>query len=188
MELIERAKSYAVQKTDELITKAIEQAYIDGYRDGYKDRENEIPVVLTDGNVEYVDLGLPSKTLWSTDYVKEKGEIVYLPYCEANKYNIPTKKQWEELRDSCRWRYDSKEKRFIGRGPNGRDVFFSGTGYIEFVDKEKLQMSFLWIQETLPETIKRNAISFAYNTNTKKVGSYICYEHVGYALPIRLVR
>ena len=79
MELIERAQTYAVQKTDELITKAIEQAYIDGYRDGYKDRENEIPVVLTDGNVEYVDLGLPSKTLWSTDYVKEKDSILYLP-------------------------------------------------------------------------------------------------------------
>ena len=106
MELIERAQSYAVQKTDELITKAIEQAYIDGYREGYKDRENEIPVVLTDGNVEYVDLGLPSKTLWTTDYVKEKDKILYLPYCEAKKYNIPTKEQWEELKKCCSLQVD----------------------------------------------------------------------------------
>ena len=48
--------------------KAIAQAYADGYRNGYKDREEEIPVDLRDNKTEYVDLGLPSGTLWSTDY------------------------------------------------------------------------------------------------------------------------
>lgn len=83
MEITERAGNYAEGKANEAITKAIAQAYADGYRDGYKDREEEIPVDLRDNKTEYVDLGLPSGTLWSNDYEKENGETLYLPYGEA---------------------------------------------------------------------------------------------------------
>lgn len=102
MEITERAGNYADGKANEAITKAIAQAYADGYRDGYKDREEEIPVDLRDNKTEYVDLGLPSGTLWSKEYETENGETLYLPYGEAAKYAIPTEEQWNELRDYCK--------------------------------------------------------------------------------------
>ena len=71
MNILEKADKYADGKANEAITKAIAQAYMDGYRDGYKDREAEIPVDFRNNKTTYVDLGLPSRTLWSTDYEKD---------------------------------------------------------------------------------------------------------------------
>ena len=65
-ELIEVANNYAENKTNEVLTSAIAQAYADGYKDGYRDREEEIPVDIRFKKTEYVDLGLPSGTLWAT--------------------------------------------------------------------------------------------------------------------------
>ena len=78
-ELENFAANYSAGKANEAIDKAIAQAYADGYRDGYKDREEEIPVDLRDNKTEYVDLGLPSGTLWATDFEKEDSVIVIYP-------------------------------------------------------------------------------------------------------------
>lgn len=49
---------------------------------------------------EFVDLSLPSGTLCAADYLRdEEGNILYLPYNEAKKYNLPTKEQVQELID-----------------------------------------------------------------------------------------
>ena len=71
-ELLDRADKYAAGKANAIIDKAIAQAYVDGYRDGYKDKENEIPVDFRGIMTEFIDLGLPSGTLWSCDFEKEK--------------------------------------------------------------------------------------------------------------------
>ena len=68
MSLLEKAEKYATGKVNEAITNAIAQAYVEGYKAGYNDREMEIPVDLRDNKTEYVDLGLPSGTLWATKY------------------------------------------------------------------------------------------------------------------------
>lgn len=65
---MEKADKYAAGKANKAITNAIAQAYIEGYKAGYKDCEMEIPVDLRDDKTEYVDLGLPSGTLWATKY------------------------------------------------------------------------------------------------------------------------
>ena len=64
IELLDRAEKYASGKASVMIDKAIAQAYADGYRDGYADREKEIPINLRENKTIYVDLGLPSGTLW----------------------------------------------------------------------------------------------------------------------------
>ena len=97
-ELKELSANYATEKTNEMMSQIVAQAFADGYRMGYKDREDEIPVDLRDGNTEYVDLGLPSGTLWAADYEKEEGNRMYIPYSRASLLNIPTKDQWKELR------------------------------------------------------------------------------------------
>lgn len=106
MNTLEQAKKYAEGKANEAITKAIEEAYIEGYKAGYKDREEEIPMDLRDNKTEYVDLGLPSGTLWSTDYERLDGKRLYLPYEKAKVMKLPTREQWEELKTICKWEYE----------------------------------------------------------------------------------
>lgn len=135
VELTEKAAQYAAEKSNEVIANALAKAYEDGYRDGYKDREEEIPVDLRDNRTEYVDLGLPSGTLWATDYETENGNIVYLPYIKATELNLPTEEQWKELLEICKWQgnYSSSGMSFYGItiiGPNGKSIRFGSRGYM----------------------------------------------------------
>ena len=65
-ELKELSANYATEKTNEMMSQIVAQAFADGYRMGYKDREDEIQVDLCDSKTEFVDLGLPSGTKWAT--------------------------------------------------------------------------------------------------------------------------
>lgn len=78
----ERAEIYANEKMNELMVKAIAQAYIDGYQSGYNDRDSEIEESNCIGNDIVVrDLGLPSGTLWAADYLEdENGDTTFIPY------------------------------------------------------------------------------------------------------------
>jgi len=127
-----KAENYAAEKTNDLIAKAIAQAYADGYRDGYKDCEAERPVILNDSSNEYVDLGLPSGTLWASDYEREKGSTIYTSYEKAFKLSIPTKEQVQELLDFCLWEKIKGQRGSscnICFGPNGKSIEFDVTGY-----------------------------------------------------------
>ena len=129
MELIEKAENYAAEKTNEVIIKAIAQAYADGYRDGYKDREEEIPIDLRDNKTEYVDLGLPSGTLWAKEFEKKDGKLQYLPYDIAKNMNLPTEEQLNELIKECKWTMELGY--FCCIGPNGTCLYFNRNGYYQ---------------------------------------------------------
>ena len=105
MNISEIANKYAEGKVNEVLTKAIADAYAEGYKAGYNDREAEIPADLRDDKTEFVDLGLPSGTLWSTDFEKRDGEYLYLPYNEAKQFKLPTEEQWDELRECCKFKF-----------------------------------------------------------------------------------
>lgn len=183
IELLDRAEKYASGKTSAMIDKAIAQAYADGYRDGYKDHENEIPVDVRDGNTEYVDLGLPSGTLWSSDYEKSGDDTVYIALTDATKYNLPTREQCIELYKYCRLKDVGNQVYCIG--PNGKSILFSPTGYKEIGSEVTLPnpLSYFWIHYEEGNT--DNAAVLGYNRgiwrDTREVFS-------GYKLPIRLVK
>ena len=110
----ELAAQFAEQKVEEL-TKAIKEAYLKGYEQGSLDNSGTVSI----NNVSYVDLGLPSGTLWSEyplfhlDYgYKQKR----LSYVEAARLPIPTKEQWDEVCQLCRF---EKEKII---GPSGKRI------------------------------------------------------------------
>ena len=76
----------------------------------------------------YVDLGLPSGTLWKDS--NEGGDHVHYTYDEAisqfgNK--LPTKQQLEELKDKCIW--IRKDNECIVTGPNGNSISLPAAGY-----------------------------------------------------------
>ena len=182
-ELATKAENYAAEKTNDVMTKAIAQAYADGYRDGYKDREEKIPVDLRDNKTEYVDLGLPSGTLWSADYEKEGDANLFIPLNDALKNSIPTREQCLELYKYCRFKVDGI---IFCIGPNGKSITFSPTGYKE-IDNEEMKptvISFFWIKND-EENQPHNAAAIGFNPgvwyDTREMFS-------GYKLPIRLVK
>lgn len=74
---------------------------------------------------DYVDLGLPSGTLWKSK--NEKGG--FKTYDEAiaqfgNK--LPTLEQWEELKGMCEWQWTGKGYKVIG--DNGNFIILPAAG------------------------------------------------------------
>ena len=194
MNILEQADKYAEGKANEAITKAIADAYIEGYKAGYKDREEEIPMELRDNKTEYIDLGLPSRTLWSTDYEKLDREYLYLPYEKAEYLKIPTKEQWEELKTSCKWEYDIDNLYDFIRcrcvGPNGQILKFERTGRIITEGNVDEWEAFFWIEDDSDLNEKNSIHMFNYlKRSAKEFGKCeLSKNFSGYKLPVRLVR
>ena len=78
----------------------------------------------------YVDLGLPSSTLWKN--VNEKNaqkEYDLFTFDEAVKsfgYQLPTKEQWLELIEECTWSWTFGGYKIIG--PNHNYIVLPGDG------------------------------------------------------------
>lgn len=77
-------------------------------------------------SAEYVDLGLPSGTLWKSTI--EEGLFALEQAVEQfNSEQIPTIEQWIELKDSCQWKWNGNGYTVIGM--NGDSIAFPVTGY-----------------------------------------------------------
>ena len=192
MNILEQADKYAEGKANDAITKAIAEAFIEGYKAGYKDREEEIPLELRDNKTEYVDLGLPSGTLWSTDYEKSDGNCLYLPYEKAAYMKLPTKEQWEELKTLCKWEYviDNFYIYFRCRcvAPNGKVLTFERTGRRRTAGVVNAQETFFWIEDDT-NLNEKNTIHMFNSKNDSKCGACeLSKTFSGYHLPVRLVR
>lgn len=78
-------------------------------------------------NQGYVDLGLPSVTLWKN--ANEGGDNARYTYNEAvsrfgNK--LPTYQQFKELRNECEWTWTGSGYKVIG--PNGNSIYLPAAG------------------------------------------------------------
>ena len=190
-ELQERAELYAAEKMNELMAKAIAQAYVDGYRNGYNDRDCQI----TKEDIDVHDLGLPSGALWTLEYW-EGEEEEFLPYAKAAKLGLPSKEQVDELIESCRWQgdYSSSGLTFYGAiciGATGERISFKSRGYKE--DKKKVGApnygggsAYFWIYDD-EEGDEKNAVRI-YGVSEGKPKVEIVKMFAGYKLPVLLVR
>lgn len=185
MELIDKANNYAIEKSNEAMVQTIAQAYMDGYKEGYQAHEEKISVDFQNDKTEYVDLGLPSGTLWAADYEKDGDKRIYLPYDNVSASNIPTEEDWNELLKTCRWDYHDREGYFACVGPSGREIPFYCSGH--FRDEKSHQYtraSIFWIKDE-SAGFEKNAVEIWPNENTPK---QIVKIFKGYKCPIRLVR
>lgn len=197
-ELQEKAEIYATEKMNELITKAIAQAYIDGYQNGYNDRDSEsVKLDHIEGEICVCDLGLPSGTMWAPDYLKDKyGDTNYLPYVKASKLGLPSKEQVEELIENCRWQgnFSSSGLTFYGAiciGLNGERISFKSNGYMK--DDQRVGApnygggsAYFWIHnEEVGD--EKNAIRI-YSIENGKPMMEIVKIYSGYKLPVLIVR
>ena len=185
IELQEKANGFAEEKVLEVLKEAFAKVYADGYRDGFKDREAEIPVDLRDNKTEYVDLGLPSGTLWAADYEKEGGNILYSSYDKASQFDIPTEEQYNELLSLCRWKSTGNgySGKFYCIGPNGKVITFKPTGFYK-VDMEASYNIYFWLKDQSENPEKTISFMSYYDQDIRKVKKMF----MGFRLPVRLVK
>ena len=187
IELNEKACAYAEENVINVLKEAFAKVYADGYRDGYKDCEEEIPASLGNNQTVFVDLGLPSGTLWSADYETDGEEVKYLPYEDAERYNIPTKEQFSELLESCQWEFtyiDTTSRKYTCIGPNGNYIVFSSRGYKLAGTKREAEKIFFWVKSTIENSTKETAYLYYHSGEIKKMIEMFS----GSMLPLRLVK
>jgi hypothetical protein len=170
------------------LAKAIAQAYADGYQDGVKDRDEGV----VSPNIEFVDLGLPSGTKWSTKLIGEDDFADYLAYADAASYGLPTIEQVEELANYCRWQRDFRGQTFYGAtciGKNGKEIYIRSWGYKE---GDRLccygygaDTIFFWIRNE-EEGDEMKAIKL-HNVKDEKPEMEIVKLFSGYKVPVMLV-
>lgn len=188
-ELKERANSYSDENVIYILKEAFAKVYLDGYRDGYKDCEKEIPVDLRGNSTEFVDLGLPSGTLWAKNVEWVDDAIKYVPYAKANLLNLPTIEQFEELKAYCSWfpRYTNTHQlssvSFVGR--NGNFIIIPACSYMrDDIVEENVHDVHFWIKENNDEK----------HCNSIRIRVNIYFETIkertfpGYKLPLLLIR
>ena len=73
----------------------------------------------------YVDLGLPSGTLWKAE--NEEGLMDFNTAKKKFKKRMPAISQWEELLKYCKWSWTGNGYEVIG--PNGAMIFIPAAGY-----------------------------------------------------------
>lgn len=189
-QLNEIANNYASANTVDILKESLAKVYADGYRDGFRDCKEELSVNLRSDITKYVDLGLPSGTLWASDYETDNSEIYYTVYPEALKLNIPSIEQCDELFQSCIFRWDSDEIRCIG--PNGKILCMHKTGFKETgeeITPIAANLVYFWIRNNNSDFIWNNACIYhaprgSSRTYRMKKGNMF----PGCKLPIRLVK
>lgn len=77
---------------------------------------------------KWVDLGLPSRTLWCD--TNEEGYYSWNEMINTfNKENLPKLTDFAELYDYCSWKWDDKKKGMVVAGPNGNCIFMPALGF-----------------------------------------------------------
>ena len=95
---------------------------------------------------KYIDLGLPSGTLWSIG-----NESGLYTHGEATKLfkSLPSVKQAEELRSLGKWKWNPFLRRYAVKGPNGKKIFFKAAGLEEKGVREQKGLSGrYWLNES----------------------------------------
>ena len=194
--LKEKSEIYASEKMNELMAKAIAQAYVDGYCNGYQDRDNENKESnFVDDEIDVYDLGLPSGTLWSPNYLKDEDTINYLPYVEAVKLGLPSKEQVDELVENCRWLGSFSSSgltlyKTVCIGASGERISLTTAGYEmgdKWVDASYGNASaYFWIQDD-DEGDEKYAVKIS-NVRDGKPCMEIVKIFSGYKLPVLIVR
>ena len=89
---------------------------------GWNEGKKELNEVTATG---YVDLGLSSGTLWKS--VNEEGYYTYDDAVKKFSNQIPSKEQWEELKNECKWEWGGFG--YHVTGPNGKYIFLTANGF-----------------------------------------------------------
>lgn len=116
--LVTDGKDYATLQAEEQ-----EQARIRAEQERKAAQERRAAELKAQG---FVDLGLPSGTLWK-DKNEEGGFYTYEQAINKFGDRLPTKEQFEELKNKCRWSWNGSGYKVTG--PNGNSIVLSASGH-----------------------------------------------------------
>ncbi len=182
---MDKAKEYAEGRVTEALSQVVANAYMAGYNAGYQDGANRAVKDSVTKETEYVDLGLPSGTLWASDYIKDGDDVLFLPYPEALQYNIPTENQVDELREYCEIsiKYDDDDNCVhIVLGSNGNSIVLKGHGYKVLTVLKDVKTAYFW-QVYDDEDPKSVYVPYLNGPNINAQ-----YLFPGYKVPIWMVK
>lgn len=134
-----------------------------------------------EGSLEYVDLGLPSGTLWKKS--NEEGDYALYTYYEAvRKFgnNLPTMQQLEELKSICTWTWARNGYKVIG--PNGNSIYLPAAGYRYGSDVYGVQYTGSYWSAT--KDYRNNARYLYFDSS----GAYMLYGNRDLGHSVRLVK
>ena len=137
----------------------------------------------------YVDLGLPSGTLWKDQ--NEDGGFFIFNLALSNGDNLPSREQIEELQNSCEWTWNGRGYKVVG--PNGESIILPALGYQDcdkelrgvgmdsYVMNSHDYMGCYW-------SSIRSEPEYAYSLNFDSGKVHVGSSKLCYGLSVRLVR
>lgn len=114
-------------KTIEVTLNVADDATADSIRDFLMDALEKGVKVEKVEEMQWIDLGLPSGTLWA-----DRNADGYHTYDEAvSKFgdNLPSARQMAELMECCGIKWDDERKGISVAGRNGNSIFLPALGY-----------------------------------------------------------
>lgn len=119
----------------------------------------------------FVDLGLPSGTLWKSINESNKnddsGLYTFDEAVAAFGTRLPNKTQCQELLDMCTWTWENGTCKITG--PNKKSITLPAAGFIEEddkgVNKSAGEEAYYWTSESYDN---ENAWAFVYETSSEK--------------------
>lgn len=78
-------------------------------------------------NPSYVDLGLPSGTLWKSENEENNKYYTYGAAVRNFGDKLPTKAQFYELKNNCTWTWTGEGVKIVG--PNGNFIYLPALGW-----------------------------------------------------------
>lgn len=76
----------------------------------------------------FVDLGLPSGTLWADRNADPEYDTADGARSGASGAALPNHIQWKELKNCCRWSWDKERCGYDVTGPSGKRIFLRAAG------------------------------------------------------------
>lgn len=137
---------------------------------------------------KYVDLDLPSGTLWADKNVgaeNEEDQGDYLNYEEALKtHALPSKEQFDELIKYCDWKWVKYKEvnGYLVIGKNGHSLFLPACGYRYCNGDLNYVVSFGYYWSSTPSGSEKAWELYFYSGRVYLYSTYRCYEQ-----PVRLV-
>ena len=180
-----------------VLQQTIENAYLDGYKAACEEMKSSIsesnqPNSINIDGVRFVDMGLPSGTLWSDGPLKKDSSIFRYEefiFNDAVKYSIPTVEQWDELSRRCVFRKENGNLVILASNGNRIIVFPIESKF----SKEKVKPRYVafWLNQSFELLNKARAVS-TKDINKIEDGCTVSFAtgnlFIGESLPIFLVK
>jgi hypothetical protein len=137
--------------------------------------------------ITYIDLGLPSGTLWASSNSEICGKR-HFTYDEAMKNfdeQMPTAEQFQELVDNCKWHwielFGGRIKGYRITGPNRSSIFLPASGYYNGTSlSNRRSIGYYWSTRFYDS-------SYAWNLYFNSSDHYVGLSGRGYGFSVRTV-